>query len=137
MSSVQARRSDGATSALLREEYAHWLLEPVRGISVKEWAANHDLSYGVVRNWNQDPLVVSIIAARREELRTDFTRVMANMLNIALGQGRAAVPAAKLLADVLGETAPTKIDIAERAPFISLQEKMVAIQQAHSAAKTN
>lgn len=113
---------------VLRAEYADWLMTRRRGETQQEWAKAHGLSEFTVVRWKRHPEVVQLLSEWRTRVKSEFGLVAANMMRLAMGDGPQAVPAARLLADVLGET-KNEIDLNVSAPFMDLQKKLVDIRR--------
>ncbi len=104
--------------------FAQWLVLPESKRQPKtqgELARELGVSRTTLSTWRRLPVIQAIVSDWRNSYKAHFNEVVDAMLRQAR---RGNVPAARLLAEILGELAPTKIESTTDSPFAALMTEL-------------
>lgn len=90
----------------LRIEFAAWCISPDSKGTQQQWAKDHGVDQTTLSSWKQHPDYLAAIAEWRADYKARFGEV-ASALHRKAKTGH--VPAARTLAEILGELAPQKL----------------------------
>ncbi len=89
-------------SAALITEFAKWIIDPDHQGTQNDWATAHGVAPATLSDWKHRPEYKSVIQGWRDSLKESFGEIGAALFAKAKAGD---VPAARLLAEVLGEKA--------------------------------
>lgn len=118
--------------AQLRRDFAEWLMFPLRGTQ-RDWGKEHGVSEQTLSEWKADPQFVALLNDWRGRAKIAIPAMLAAVIQRVIRTGDPH--AYRAVMESLGES-KQEIDFNVSAPFIKLQEQLVAIRTAALEAGT-
>lgn len=114
---------------LKRELFTIWYFDPFKDPpTVREWAVKHQVTYEWCNDQKKSAAFVSQMEEFRKTYREHGDAALQNLLRFALApEPRVAIPAIKILADVMGYNAPQKLEVTTRG--MSLADYLVYVKE--------
>lgn len=111
-----------------REEFYIWYFNPQREGTQGDWAKANGIDNGTITNWKRRPDFIAKMEEWRKTYREDADEAVRNLIRFSHDPNpRVALPAIKILVDVMGYTSPIKVE--HTAKGMGLMDYLVHIGQ--------
>ena len=113
---------------LIRQEFKEWYFDPFKEGTVKDWALAHKVSYQWVCQQKKEPSFVAMMDEFRSTYRERGDAALQRLFRIAEEEpARVAIPAIKIIADVMGYNAAQKLEVSTKG--MTMADYLMYIQQ--------
>lgn len=130
----EAHRHSEPEMMQLEEEFKLWYFDPFKTGTVKDWAKEHKVSYKWAQDQKKKPSFISMMEEFRKTYRDMGDEALQNLIRFSHDESpKVAIPAIKILMDVLGYNAPQRVEITTRGMTLSDYLQHIQSQDSLSA----